>query len=88
MTNNFKYENQSAQEAFGVSESRSIIGAILLAPITVPMAILGAILDLIFMTGPDLLLVSKEERYNPKPIKLNPELTKKMEELRNNSEVS
>jgi hypothetical protein len=84
MTNNFKYENQSAQEAFGVSESRSIIGAILLAPITVPMAILGAILDFIFMTGPDMLFVSKEDRY---PINPNIEKTK-TEELCNNSEIS
>jgi hypothetical protein len=84
MTNNFKYENQSAQEAFGVSESRSIIGAILLAPITVPMAILGAILDFIFMTGPDMLFVSKEDRY---PINPNIEKTK-TEKLCNNSEIS
>jgi len=66
----------------------------LLAPITVPMAILGAIFDLIFMTGPDMLLVSKEERYNPKPIKLSPKLTARIEEweriekLRNNTEIS
>ena len=66
----------------------------MLAPITVPMAILGAILDLIFMRVPDAILVSKEDRHNPKPIKLSPELTARIEEwerierLRNNTEIS
>jgi hypothetical protein len=54
--NNFEYEYQEARKTFGNNGSGSIIEAILLAPIYLPMAILGAIFDLFVIKVPNAVL--------------------------------